>query len=213
MEIIFVSSFRNRRRYAVCLYAAMFLVLLHPEVVAPQSIHSSDELRFDKTSNGFDRSNLVVSLERKGCFGTCPQYKVTVFGDGRVDYVGFQHVKTIGRAETQISASAIAEMKAALAKSRYFYLRSSYGFISDGCSSPNADSPTAYTTVQQGKKTKSIKRSDGCSDIPKDSSIKRLVKFELEVDRLVGIEKWIGTPEERANLKQPLLLLPRQFSF
>src|SRR5258708_6582282 len=33
-------------------------------------------------------NQIVVRLERTGCYGNCPAYKLTIHGDGRVEYEG-----------------------------------------------------------------------------------------------------------------------------
>ena len=42
------------------------------------------------------RSQEFVSLERTPCFGRCPSYKVALYGDGRVEWVGKANVGTVG---------------------------------------------------------------------------------------------------------------------
>ena len=43
-----------------------------------------------------DYASLVITLERTACFGTCPIYKLTVYGDGRVEYEGERFVTVTG---------------------------------------------------------------------------------------------------------------------
>jgi hypothetical protein len=35
-----------------------------------------------------DYSNMVITLERTACFGTCPIYRLTIQGNGQVVYEG-----------------------------------------------------------------------------------------------------------------------------
>lgn len=51
-----------------------------------------------------------VSLERAGCFGACPDYKVKVFGDGRVMWTGRAFVEVAGEREAAIPATAAAAL-------------------------------------------------------------------------------------------------------
>ena len=39
---------------------------------------------------------VVITLERTACFGVCPVYKLTIYGDGRVLYDGIRFVRTEG---------------------------------------------------------------------------------------------------------------------
>ena len=48
---------------------------------------------------------VVITLERTACFGVCPVYKLTVYGDGRVVYEGKRFVRVEGTITRNISES------------------------------------------------------------------------------------------------------------
>ena len=52
----------------------------------------------------------TVTLQRIGCFGTCPNYTVTVHGDGRVDYDGGQYTDVQGKHSWTISPGETAAL-------------------------------------------------------------------------------------------------------
>jgi len=46
-----------------------------------------------------DITTLVVRLQRTRCYGICPAYKLTIHGDGKVEYEGLKYVKETGTRE------------------------------------------------------------------------------------------------------------------
>jgi hypothetical protein len=50
-------------------------------------------------------SDFCITLERVGCLGSCPDYKVTILGDGSVQYDGRAYVRTEGVQKKTIPAS------------------------------------------------------------------------------------------------------------
>ena len=53
----------------------------------------------------------LATLERTDCYGTCPVYKVTVFRDGTIEYVGSRYVKVTGKALGQISEDQVDKLE------------------------------------------------------------------------------------------------------
>src|SRR5947209_8490280 len=51
----------------------------------------------------------VATLERTGCYGECPVYRLTVSSDGSVVYVGTRWVKTLGKKQYKITDAQLAE--------------------------------------------------------------------------------------------------------
>lgn len=51
-----------------------------------------------------------ISLARTACFGTCPVYTVTIYGDGSVSFEGRKHVDPVGQFQAQISKEALKKL-------------------------------------------------------------------------------------------------------
>jgi hypothetical protein len=49
------------------------------------------------------RDPAVISYESRGCYGTCPIYKVAVWRDGRGLFIGHQHVTVVGVRQFRLS--------------------------------------------------------------------------------------------------------------
>ena len=50
-------------------------------------------------------NEIQISLERTICFGRCPNYRVTIEGDGSVTYEGWRFVKVEGTHWKKIPAA------------------------------------------------------------------------------------------------------------
>lgn len=59
-----------------------------------------------------------LSLERSGCYGTCPIYQVKIYGNGTVQYIGERHVDNVGSYSSQLNQMDIHQLfqQASLAK-------------------------------------------------------------------------------------------------
>src|SRR3989304_2248176 len=67
-------------------------------------------------------SPVVASLERTGCNGTCPVYRVSVHADGTVDYLGRAHVKIVGARSGHITADQVTRLLGVFDEARCFSL-------------------------------------------------------------------------------------------
>jgi hypothetical protein len=132
----------------------------------------------------------LATLERTPCFGTCPVYKVTIFRDGVVEYEGIRFVKVPGRATGQLSARQLAELRTLFQRNGYLGLASSY------VRQDATDQPSAFTSYSPAPdQTKSVRHYLGDRSAPE-----ALTRVEEGIDRIVNIEQWIGTREERQSL-------------
>src|SRR6185436_18117635 len=72
------------------------------------------------------RPTKVITLERTVCFGACPNYKLTIFSDGRVSYEGIRFVKKMGKATGRISRTKLHKLIMAFTSINYFDLPDSF---------------------------------------------------------------------------------------
>jgi PKD repeat protein len=123
---------------------------------------------------------LIITLERTACFGTCPVYSLRIKGDGTVIYSGVDYVRIQGIQETTIGADAINQLVAEFEKANYFSLNDSY--TSFGVS----DMPSANTSITIGDKTKAINHYLGDRTAPQ-----QLTALEDKIDEIVNSAQWI----------------------
>jgi hypothetical protein len=132
----------------------------------------------------------LIRLARAGtgaCPGLCPMYSVEVDVDGGVTYVGVVHVKTIGQATGRLVPEALARLRALMAKAQKTKLpteRCACGCVKDAAT-------VSLTTWDKGAPT-TISYDEGCERAPHAVRV-----LEQAVDELVGVERWIGTIQQR----------------
>jgi hypothetical protein len=132
----------------------------------------------------------VATLERTPCFGFCPVYKVAVMSDGTVNYEGERFVKLTGPHTGQISADQVNALRQAFETAGYVQFQDSYE------QHTVTDLPSVNTSYTKDGNTKSVRHYLGDRTAPE-----ALGKLEDEFDKIIGIETWIGTPEERAAVR------------
>ena len=132
----------------------------------------------NNTSSNFD--DVVITLERTPCFGTCPVYTLTVQGDGTVVYEGKDFVKTKGRAEITITKEKVEQLVSEFEDTDFFSLNDKY------TERTITDAPSVRTSITIDGKTKTIEHYHGDFSAPK-----RLTKLEDRIDEIVNSEQWV----------------------
>ena len=136
-----------------------------------------------------DYSNIVITLERTVCFGFCPAYKITVYGDGRVEYDGQQFVDITGKQTTTLTADQVKELIVAFEQTDYFNLKDEYIALV-------TDIPSTITSVTWNGQTKTIVDYGGCDFDYGDQAKppQALCDFEQKIDMLTNSAQWVGKP-------------------
>ena len=94
-------------------------------------------------------SNVRITLERGVCFGACPDYAVTITGDGQVTYHGRRFVRVTGEQHATASHADVAHLVSMLEGARFFELRDSYrGQVTD--------LPSYRVTYERGGRIKTV---------------------------------------------------------
>jgi len=128
-----------------------------------------------------------LRLRRSGCLGSCPVYSVEVYTDGTVRYEGDAHVLTVGSASARLTRDRMQELQRAVARAGFLSLQR------DCCNCFDfTDGPTVSLMLVDGGQTRKIDDYHGC-----DATPKTVRDLEDQIDRIVGVERWIGTEEQR----------------
>ncbi len=122
-----------------------------------------------------------ITLRRAPCCGPCPAYEVRVWGTGEVAYLGEAHVHSAGVHRWRISERRLQRLAEAFKKARYSRLEDSY------TSREFTDAPGCVTSIEY--EDGSIKTVDHYHGDP--SAPKALTELEDEIDRIVGVERYI----------------------
>ncbi len=60
--------------------------------------------------------SLIITLERGACYGMCPVYSLTIYGNGKVVYKGDMFVKVAGKIVFGISEEKVKNLSKSSAK-------------------------------------------------------------------------------------------------
>lgn len=122
--------------------------------------------------------DLLVSLLRTPCFGSCPSYKLEIFKDGTVKYKGTGYVKRLGFFTAKADSDFIAQIQKKAESINYMKLNSKYP-IGD---IEIADIPQTISYIRFGNDGKMINNN---FDAPKE-----LVAFERWLEKHIESLKW-----------------------
>lgn len=131
-----------------------------------------------------------IVLERSGCFGTCPSYRIEINGDGRVIYNGQRYVDVQGEHAYRIPPSDVAKLVESLKAKDLWSLRPSY-------EASMTDNPTYALRIRMGGEEHGIlDYVGGYVGMPRAVS-----NFEQEGDRIAKSSMWLNlSPETIARL-------------
>ena len=110
--------------------------------------------------NNYDLKSVVIKLERGPCYGPCPIYKLTIYGNGKVVYVGERFVQVEGAKTATISEKKIRELVSEFEKTDYFALKSKYDSEDWTCN------PSTITSIEIQGRSKIIYHYHGDCTAP-----------------------------------------------
>src|SRR5262245_11449445 len=93
--------------------------------------------------------DLMITLERTACFGSCPDYKLTITADGAVVFQGRQFVKQEGvTIKSAISQERLKQLIAEFDRVRFFSMEDNYSDNRRVCDELWTDNPSAFTSIR-----------------------------------------------------------------
>ena len=139
------------------------------------------------TQNTF--SDLVITMERTACHGTCPVYKLTIEGNGEVTYDGRNFVQVKGKQTTSLSPAQIQDLVSAFEQAKF-------STLTDYTHENTTDSQSVITSITRNGKTKTVNHYYGDNSAPQE-----LFDLESKIDEITNSKHWTGTvtssPEEK----------------
>lgn len=126
-----------------------------------------------------------IALERTGCFGSCPSYKVDIYGDGRVVYKGGSYVDVEDEHAYRVPPEGVAQLVDSLRTKDIWSLRPSYR-------AAITDNPTYVLTMDMGGQVHRLEDYVGeMVGMPPAVS-----DFEDEVDKVARSNMWVNLSQE-----------------
>jgi hypothetical protein len=126
-----------------------------------------------------DIKNVLIILKRSVCFGICPTYNLTIYGNGTVVYEGIANVNITGIQISNISENTLRQLISEFKKIDYFSLNET-----EIASHIVYDAPIFTTSLTINGKTKTIKHYETAEP-------KQLTELENKIDEIVNSNQWI----------------------
>ena len=111
--------------------------------------------------------DVMITIERTPCFGTCPVYTLSLTGGGVVTFNGVRFTRTTGQAMDTVPVDSVAALMREIQAAGYFSLKDNYTPSQpDACGMHHTDAPSVTTSVKTGTQSKQIMNYHGCSGAP-----------------------------------------------
>lgn len=128
-----------------------------------------------KTNAVPEEEDLVISLRKTACFGSCPVYKLEIYDKGTVIYEGEKDVELKGKYRSEVSQKELENLIGEFEEKNFFQFEDEY-------TEHVTDLPTTYIYFQHNGKSKKIKDYYGAPE--------ELKKLEKLVADLVDNLNW-----------------------
>ncbi len=121
-------------------------------------------------------ADFSVTLKRTSCLGFCPEYEVTIWGNGRVRYEGHYYVRIEGVRKRTIPISDAQKLLRRLQDLQFFQWEEAKG----AC----LDLPEVHITASLGSQRRHV--LEGCNQPGK------ILDLAEEIDKIAGTERWVN---------------------
>ena len=132
--------------------------------------------------------DVLVTIERTPCFGTCPVYTLSLTGEGIVTFNGVRFTRVTGQAVDTVAVDSVAALLREIQAAGYFTMKDNYTPSQpDACGMHHTDAPSVTTSVKTNTQSKQIVNYHGCSGAPP-----ALRAVEDAIDRVAGTKQWLN---------------------
>lgn len=138
----------------------------------------------------------VITLERTVCLGSCPSYRLAVYGDGTVIFEGRAYVKETRRIISKIDENRINKLIEAFGEADYFGLPTQ-DRLYENCDIMATDHSTVISSIRIDGRFKRIEFYHGRYKMGEDGEptypdeLERLFRLENLIDTIVNTSQWI----------------------
>jgi hypothetical protein len=124
--------------------------------------------------------DVQIRLTRGVCFGFCPDYSVTIGGDGEVRYEGRRFVNAVGERTATIPREEVARLVERFDAAGFDDLRNEYR-------GQMTDLPTFTVSLTRNGQTKTVVDYGG----PSVGMPRTVRDLQAEIDRVAGTAQWV----------------------
>lgn len=128
----------------------------------------------------------VVILERTGCRGFCPEYRLELFSDGRVRSTGIRHVQRMGVSTRHISRASVRRVQRAFDRRGFAALPARIVLDTPSCGAYITDQPSVFLTQRTRRGAHRVETDLGCESAP--PAIEVLADL---IDSVTGTSRWL----------------------
>jgi hypothetical protein len=153
-----------------CLSAGLTLFMWRPPLSHPIDI-----------SGNLD--SFSIELSRGACYGSCPQYKMKIRGDGNVEFVGHGYIHHEYRHQSTLTSQQVSSVLRALN-------RANFSALEDRAFQWCFDTSSVAVSVTIDGKSKTVTSDSSCTGL-KSGVQDSFVRAASEIDDIVGTAKWI----------------------
>jgi hypothetical protein len=148
----------------------------------------------DRNIDGSVDSDTRITLERGGCYGSCPIYSLSIAGDGTVSYFGEMYVNVKGPASKQVPVSDVQALVDQMLDAEYFELS-----VPDDCpAGVSTDAASATTSLTLDGETHTVDHYYGNRCAPAG-----LRALEDAIDTLADSGTWIRCDTSTSTCCEP----------
>jgi hypothetical protein len=126
-----------------------------------------------------DMNTVEIILQRSRCFGICPVYNVTIYGNGTVLFEGIANVNSSGIRISNISEDQVRQLISEFKKIDYFSFNET-----EIASHVVYDAPVCTTSLSLNGKTKTIQHYESAEPAS-------LTVLENSIDEFVNSSQWV----------------------
>jgi hypothetical protein len=135
-----------------------------------------------------------IVLERTLCYGTCPAYRLSLAGTGRVGFESRNPGDSGRTATDSVPPAVVAELLVEAEALGFFGLPDEIAADSSLCPDRATDHPTATVTIHRSAGMKRVEDYGGCyaaTDHSVVPVVRRLRAFETAIDSAAGSARWV----------------------
>ncbi len=135
--------------------------------------------------------DLLITLKRTQCYGTCPAYTLMIDHRGVVSFNGEANTKVKGGAVGKLTAAKLKVLLKRFDDAKFDSLKDSYN-DEEYCGPMITDMPSETLSLTASGKTKKVDHYFGCRGKGIGDELKRLSDLGHFIDEITGSKRWVG---------------------
>lgn len=139
----------------------------------------------DSTVNSYN-CDTVISLERSGCLGKCPVFKLSLLSNGTVYFQGRHNVNRTGIYDTLLNKTQLESLVSEFKRSGFFKLRDKYDLTS--CVGPT-DLSSIVISFRTSELDKIVSFYMGCIDYHNEARL--VTSLAGKIEDISNVKNWI----------------------